>query len=108
MLALIRLTLFHTEYGTPLGLGAQVGKDLAIASLTLSLARGTSEGSCVRRPLCSRGSLGGKKRSNNALLIVTGLEAPGREGNLELFLGAKNCLAVQMLFGEVLERKSAQ
>jgi len=42
------------------------------------------------------------------LFIETGSEAPGREGNLGVFLGATNCLAVLMLFGEILARKSAQ
>jgi len=37
-----------------------------------------------------------------------GSEGLGREGNLGVFLGATSCLAVQMLFGEVLARKSAQ
>jgi len=42
------------------------------------------------------------------LLIATGSEASGREGNLGVFLGATSCLAVQMLLGEVFARKLAQ
>jgi len=46
--------------------------------------------------------------SRRALLIATGFEASGREGTLRVFLGATSCLAFQILFGEVLARKSAQ
>jgi len=67
-----------------------------------------AEGSLMGRPLLGRGSWGGKKRSSSPLLIVTGSQAPGREGNLGVFLWATSCLAVQMLFGEVLVRKSAR
>ena len=67
-----------------------------------------AEGFFLRRPLLGRLPLGGKKWSSRAWLILTGSEVPGREGNLGVFLGATNCLAVQMLFGEVLARKSAQ
>ena len=42
------------------------------------------------------------------MLIATGSEASGREGNLGVFLGATSCFAVQMLSGEVFARKSAQ
>jgi len=73
-----------------------------------SLVRGVADGSFFRRPLLGRGSLGWKKWFRSALLIVTGFEASGREGNLEVFLGATSCLAVQMLFGQVFARKSAQ
>jgi len=61
-----------------------------------------------RRPLPGMGSLGGKNWSSNYSLIATGFEASGREGNLWVFLGATSCLAVQMLFGEVFARNSAQ
>jgi len=70
--------------------------------------RGVAEGFLFRRPLLGRGSLGGKKWSRSALLIATGFEASGREGNLGVFFRATSCLAVQMLFREVLPRKLAQ
>jgi len=70
--------------------------------------RGAAEGFLLRRPLLGRGSLGGKKWSGGALLIATGPEALGREGNLGVFLRATSCLAVQMLFGDALARRSAQ
>ena len=73
-----------------------------------SLERGTAEGFLLRRPLPGRGSLGGKKWSSSALLIMTVSEASGREGNPGVFLVATSCLAVQMLFGEVLVTKSAR
>ena len=78
------------------------------ASLIPSTVRGVAEGLLFRRPLLGRGSLGGKKCSSSALLIVTGFEASLREGNLGDFLGVTSCLAVQMLFGEVFARRSAQ
>ena len=78
------------------------------ARLISSLVRGAAEGFLFRRPLPGRGSLGGKKLSRSALLIESGFEASGREWNLGDFLGATSCLAVQMLFGEVFARKSAQ
>ena len=78
------------------------------ASLISSDVRGAAEGLLLRRPLLGRGSLGGKKWSSSALLIATGPEALGREGNLGVFLGATRCFAVQMLFGEAFARKSAQ
>ena len=102
-----RLTFFHTEYGTPSGPGAEEGEDLERASLTSSDVRGEGAGFLLRQPLVGRGYLGGKKWSSNALLIATGPEASGREGNLVVFLGGTSCLAVQMLFGEVFARKSA-
>jgi len=43
-----------------------------------------------------------------ALVIETGFVAPGREGTLGFFLRATNYLAVHMLGGVVLLRKSAQ
>ena len=70
--------------------------------------RGVAEGFLDSRPRSGRGSLGGKKCFRSALLIATGFEASGREGNLGVFLGATSCLAVQMLFGEVFAKKSAQ
>ena len=57
------------------------------ASLTSSLVRGGAEGFLVRCPLLGMGSLGGKKWFKSALLIATGSEASGREGNLGSFLG---------------------
>ena len=90
------------------GPGAEEGEDLVRASLISSLVRGVAEGFFLRRPLSGRGSLGGKKWSSSALLIATGSEASGREGNLGVFLGVTSCLAVQMLSGEVFARKSAQ
>jgi len=70
--------------------------------------RVAAEGFFVRRPLLGRGFLGGKKWSSSAFLIATGPEPSGREGNLEVFLGATSSLADQMLFGEAFARKSAQ
>ena len=104
----MRLTLFQTEYGIPSGPGAEEGEDLERASLTSSSVRGGAELFFSRRPLLGRGSFGGKKWFRSALLIATGSVALGREGNLGVFLGATICLAVQMLFGEVDARKSAQ
>jgi len=78
------------------------------ASLISSSVRGVAQGFFFRRPLWGRWSLGGKKCSTSAVLIATGLEASGREGNLGVSLGATSCLAVHMLFGEVFARKSAQ
>jgi len=77
------------------------------ASLISSDVRGAAEGFLVRRPLLGRGFLGGKKWSSSALLIATGPEASGREGNVGVFLRATNCLAVQMLFGEAFVKRSA-
>ena len=74
----------------------------------MSLERRTAEGFFFRRPLLGRLTSGGKKWSSSAWLILTGSEAPGREGNLGVFLGATSCLALQMLFGQILERMSAQ
>jgi len=104
----MRFTFFHTEYGTPSGPGADQGELLERGVRISSSVRGGAEGFFVRRPLPGRGSLGGKKWSKSALLIATGSVASGRVGNLGVFLGATNCLAVQMLFGEALARKSAQ
>jgi len=92
----------------PSGPGAEEGEDLERASLISSSVRGVAEGFLFRRPLLGRGSLGGKKWSRSVLLIATGLEVLGREGNLGVFLGATSCLAVHMLSGEVIARKSAQ
>jgi len=78
------------------------------ASLIFSDIRGAAERFLVRRALLGRGLLGGKKWSSSALLIATGQEASGKEGNLGVFLRGTNCLAVQMLFGEAFVRKSAQ
>jgi len=61
-----------------------------------------------RRPVRGRGSLVGKKESRSALFTASGSEASRRKGNLGVFLGASSCSAVQMLFGEVFARKSAQ
>jgi len=92
----------------PSGPGAEEGEDLERASLISSSVRGVAEGFFFRRPLLGRGFLGGKKWSRSALLIATGLEASGKEGNLGVLLGATSCLAVHMLSGEVFARKSAQ
>ena len=62
----------------------------------------------LSRLLPGRASLGGQKWSSSARLMETGSEAPGREENLGVFLGATSFLALHMLFGEVLARKSAQ
>jgi len=108
IVGLIRLTLFHTESGTPSGLEAEEGEDLERAFAISSLERGTAEGFFFRRPLLSRVFLGGKKWSSSALLIVTVSETPEREGNLGVFLRATSSLAIQRLVDEVLVRKSAQ
>jgi len=42
------------------------------------------------------------------MLMETGSETPGRDGNLRVFLGATNCSAGQIFKGNVLARKSAQ
>ena len=105
---LMRFTFFHTEYGIPSGPGAEEGELLERASLISSFVRGGAEGFLARRPLLGRGVFGGKKWFRSALLIETGSSASGREGNLGVFLGATNCLAVQMLSGVVFARKSAQ
>jgi len=105
---LMRVTFFHTEYGIPSGPGAEEGELLERASLISSFVRGEADGFFARHPLLRRGFLGGKKWFRSALLIATGSEASGREGNLGVFLGATNCLAVQILSREVFARKSAQ
>jgi len=92
----------------PLGPGAEEREDLERASLISSPVRGVAEAFFFNRPLLGRGSLGGKKWSRNALLIATRLEASGSEGNLGVFVQTTSCLAVHMLFGEVLGRKSAE
>jgi len=102
----MRLTFFQTKYGMPFGPGAEEGEDLLSGSLISSLVRWSPDGSCDRHPLEGRGSFDGKKGARRALLMVTGSEAPGREGNV--FLLAMNCLAVQMFWVLVLARKSAQ
>jgi len=45
---LMRFTLFHTEYGTPSGPGAEEGELLARASLMSSTVRRTAEGFFAR------------------------------------------------------------
>ena len=94
--------------GDSIGAGATEGEDLDTACAISSLETGTAEGFFFRRPLPGRLSLGVKKWSRNTLLISTGSEALAREWNLELSLAATSCFAIQMLFGEVLLRKSAQ
>ena len=71
------------------------------------MERGVEDWFFFRRPLLGRLPLGGQKWSSSTWLILTGSVPPGREGNLGVLLGATSCLAVQMLFGEVLARKSA-
>jgi len=90
------------------GPGAEEAEDLLRACLISSLVRGGAQGSRDRRPLWGQVSFSGKKWSRRALLMNTSSVAPGREGNLGLFLRAMNCLAVHMLWGVVLARKSAQ
>jgi len=43
-----------------------------------------AEGFLFRWPLRGRGSSGGKKWARSALLIATGLEASGKEGNVSV------------------------
>ena len=83
----------------PLGPGAGEGEgeDVLRACLISSLVRGGAKRSRDRCPLGGTGSFSGKKWSRRALLIDTGSEAPRREGNLGVFLGATYCLAVHML-----------
>jgi len=40
-------------------------------------------------------------------MIATGPKASGREANQEIFLGATTCLAVQMLFGQILAKETS-
>jgi len=55
-----------------------------------------------------QGAFGGEKMIQECVVYRDGSEASGREGNLVVFLGAISCLAIQMLFGEVFARNSAQ
>jgi len=59
-----------------------------------------------RCSLMGMGSFAGKRWSRRALLMETGSEASGGEGNLPVFGGATNGLALQIFWGEVLPRKS--
>ena len=93
---LMRLTLFHTEYGMPSGPEAEEGEDVLRACQLSSLLSGSAERYRDRRPLGGMGCFCGKKWCRRALLMETGSEASGREGNLQIFRGATNCLAVQM------------
>jgi len=90
------------------GPGAEEGEDLGSASFISSSVRGVAEGFLFRRPLLGRGFLEGKKCFRSVLFTATGFKASGREGTLGVFLGATRCLAVQILFGGVVARKSAQ
>ena len=92
----------------PSGRWAEEAEDLLRASLISSAMRGGTAGSGDRPPLGGRGSFGGKKWSKRALLLDTRSVAPGKEGNLGVFLGATHRLAVHILWGVVLVRKSAQ
>jgi len=103
-----QVDLFRYGVGDLVGTGAEDGEDFERACVISALDKGRAEGFFFRRPLSGRVPLGGKKWSSSAWLIFTGSQAPGGEGNIGVFLGAISCLAVQMLFGEVLERKSAQ
>ena len=59
-------------------------------------------------PLGVGWGLGGKKCWRRASFMAVGVSAPGRVGNRGVFRGATYCLAVQMFWGVVLARKSAQ
>src|ERR1700712_407773 len=108
MFGLIRLTLFQTEYGISSGPGAEEGEDLARARAISSRRRGTTLGCLKSLPRGGGGGLGGKKGSSQAFVVDTGSSAPGMGGKRGVFLGVTNCLAVHMLCGVVLARKSAQ
>jgi len=84
---LILFTHFHTEYGTPLGPGAEEGELLERVSLISTQARWEAEGFFARRPLLGRGSLVGKKWFKSTLLTATGSETSWGEGTLGVFLG---------------------
>ena len=90
----------------PSGPGAEEGEDLARVWVISSLERGRAEGALLRRPLQGMMPLRGKKWSCSTLVIVTGSEASRRERNLGAWLWVTSCLAVQMVFGEVLARRS--
>ena len=61
IIRLMRLTVFHTEYWTPSGPGAEEEDDFERACVISSLVRGAAEGFCLSRPLhSSRVSLGRK------------------------------------------------
>ena len=102
------ITLFKTEDGTPSGSGAEEGEDLASAAAISSLVSGTAEWLRWRRPLGGSSAFGGKMWLRRASLISTGELAPGNSGKRGVFLGATNFFAVQILWGVVFARKSAQ
>jgi len=66
------------------------------------------EGFFLNPLLLGKVPLWGKKCSSCAWFMATGSEVSGSEGHLGVFLGATSCLSIQMLFGQVLARKSAQ
>ena len=107
-LGLVTFTLFQTEYGTPLGPGAEESEDLARAAVISSLVRGTDEGWRWRRPRVGSSGFGGKKWFRRTSLISVGELAPGRSGNHGVLRGVTNFFAVQMLWGVILARKSDQ
>ena len=87
-------TFFQTEYGTPLGPGADEGEDLARALAISSLVSGTAEGWRWRRPLVGSSGFGGKKWSRRALLISTGKLAPGSSGKRGILRAVTNFFTV--------------
>ena len=107
-LGFVLFTLFQTEYGTPSGPGADEGEDLASSSAISSLVSGTAKGLRWRRPLGGSSGLGGKKWFRRASFISTGELAPGSSGKRGVLRGATNFFAVQMSWGVVFARKSAQ
>ena len=107
-LGLTAFTVFHTEYGTPSGPGAETGEDLASAAAISSLVRGSAEGWRWRRSRVGSSGFGGKKWSRRALFSSCGEVALGRSGKRGVLRGGTNFLAVHMLWGVVLARKSVQ
>jgi len=80
----------------PSGPGGKEEEVLLRASLISLDERGSAEASIDKPSYESTGSCRGKICSRRALLMATGSETQGREGNLAVFLGRRNCFAVQM------------
>ena len=92
----------------PSGPGAEEGEHLLRAFFISSEERGTAFPCGKSLPLGGGCGLGGKKCWRRASFMVVGVSAPGSVGNRGVFQGATYCLAVQMFWGVVLARKSAQ
>ena len=83
-------TLFQAGYGTPSGLGADEGEDLARVLASSSLVSGITDVLRQRRSLGGRSGLGGEKCLRSASLILTGESAPGRSGKRGVLRRATN------------------